>query len=92
MHYLEREDAAAQDVLLCIQTGKNVEDENRLKFEGDEFYFKDTQEMKESFGALPAEALKNTLKIADEIELEFSFDKMYCAYDIPASYEDAADF
>ncbi len=93
VHYLERSDAAAHDVLLCIQTGKNVEETNRLKFEGSEFYFKDTEEMKETFSTFPAEVLENTLKIAAEVELEFSFDRMYLpSYDLPPSYQDAGEY
>lgn len=93
VHYLERSDAAAHDVLLCIQTGKSVEDPNRLRFEGSEFYFKDAEEMKETFGDFPAEVLENTLKIAAEVELDFSFDKKYLpTYDIPSSYQDAGEY
>ncbi len=48
-HYLRKEDARAHDILLCIQTGKTVSDENRLRFESNEFYFKSPEEMKQSF-------------------------------------------
>ena len=93
VHYLERSDAAAHDVLLCIQTGKSVEDPNRLKFEGSEFYFKDAEEMKETFNTFPSEVLDNTLRIAAEVELDFSFDRMHLPpYDIPLSYRDAGEY
>ena len=93
VHYLERSDAAAHDVLLCIQTGKSVEDPNRLKFEGSEFYFKDAEEMKETFHTFPSEVLENTLRIAAEVELDFSFDRMHLPpYDIPPSYRDAGEY
>jgi DNA polymerase-3 subunit alpha len=93
VHYLEQEDARAHDVLLCIQTGKSVEDENRLKFEGNEFYFKDEEEMRAVFSDFPAEVFENTVKIADRIELEFSFGQMHLPpYAIPSSYENAGEY
>ncbi|MEW5921651.1 MAG: DNA polymerase III subunit alpha [Bacillota bacterium] len=93
VHYLEREDAEAHDVLLCIQTQKTVEDPNRLKFGGDGFYFKSGEEMKETFAAYPAEVLENTLKIAASCELEFDFDSIHLPpYDIPPSYKNAEEY
>lgn len=93
VHYLEKEDARAHDVLLCIQTGKSIEDENRLKFEGDEFYFKDEAEMRAAFADFPEEVLTNTVKIADRIELELSFGQLYLPpYSIPSSYTSAGDY
>jgi len=93
VHYLERGDASAHDVLLCIQTGKSVDDPNRLRFEGSEFYFKDAREMKEIFGDFPSQVLENTLKIASEVELEFSFGRRYLpSYDIPVNYRDAEEY
>ena len=71
-HYLRREDAATQDVLLCIQTGKTVDDENRLKFETDEFYVKSEAELRERFPQLD-EAFENTARIAERCNLEFEF-------------------
>lgn len=68
-HYLTREDAAAQEVLMCIQTGKTFEDEKRMKLSTSEFYFKSPQEMREAFSYVP-EACDNTLKIADACNLE----------------------
>ncbi|MBW2622014.1 MAG: DNA polymerase III subunit alpha, partial [Deltaproteobacteria bacterium] len=68
-HYLRRSDAEAHDVLLCIQTGKTVEDENRLRFENDEFYFKSPEEMSALFPEVP-EAIDNTLKISAECDVE----------------------
>ncbi len=93
VHYLEREDDRAHDVLLCIQTGKSIEDENRLKFEGSEYYFKDEKEMQAIFADYPAEVLSNTVKIAEQIELELSFDQMHLPpYTIPSSYTSAEDY
>jgi DNA polymerase-3 subunit alpha len=68
-HYLTRDDAAAQEVLMCIQTGKTLEDEKRMKLTTTEFYFKSAQEMREAFHYIP-EACNNTLKIADACNLE----------------------
>jgi DNA polymerase-3 subunit alpha len=68
-HYLTREDSAAQEVLMCIQTGKTFEDEKRMKLSTTEFYFKSAQEMREAFHYMP-EACNNTLKIADACNLE----------------------
>ncbi len=68
-HYLTREDAAAQEVLMCIQTGKTFEDEKRMKLSTTEFYFKSAQEMRQAF-SYAKEACDNTLKIADDCNLE----------------------
>jgi len=62
-HYLHHEDAHAQEVLLCIQTGKTMSDSHRMKFATDQFYFKTAREMAEVFGELP-EALSRTIDIA----------------------------
>ena len=71
-HYLRREDARAHDVLLCIQTGKTLADSQRMRFSSDEFYFKSAQEMESLFPRY-SEALENTLRIADECNLELRF-------------------
>ena len=63
-HYLNRGDSRVHDVLLCIQTGKTVKDDDRLKFSTDELYFKSPEEMVEKFNRFPG-AIENTLKIAD---------------------------
>ncbi len=68
-HYLERGDASAHDVLLCIGTGRTVTDENRLKFSTDQFYVKSPDEMYELWSDLP-EACENTLKIAERVDLQ----------------------
>lgn len=68
-HYLTREDAAAQEVLMCIQTGKTFEDEKRMKLTTTEFYLKSPQEMRQAFH-YAAEACDNTLRIADACNLE----------------------
>lgn len=70
-HYLNREDAKAHDILLCIQTGKTLKDEKRLRFSSDEFYFKSPLEMKEAFKDIP-EAIMNTRAIAERCNVEFN--------------------
>lgn len=71
-HYLTREDAAAQEVLLCVQTGKTLADENRMRLTTNEFFYKSPEEMRESFHYAP-EACDNTLKIADKCNIEFNW-------------------
>jgi DNA polymerase III subunit alpha len=68
-HYLDRKDAYAHEVLLCIQTGKTMEDQDRMRFQNDEFYFKSPDEMRELFADVP-EALENSLRIAERCNLE----------------------
>ncbi len=77
-HYLAPEDAESHDVLLCIQTGKMVEDEKRMRYEPQNFYVRSTEEMDALFGKYP-DALSNTQRIADACNLEFSFG----AYHLP---------
>lgn len=71
-HYLTRDDAAAQEVLMCIQTGKTFEDEKRMKLSTTEFYFKSAEEMRNAFH-YAKEACDNTLKIADACNLEIKW-------------------
>ncbi len=71
-HYIRREDATAQDVLMCIQTQTNINDENRMKFENDEFYIKSEEEMLSLFPDLP-EAVERTHEIAERCDVEFTF-------------------
>ena len=71
-HYLTREDARTQDVLMCIQMGKTVEEPGRMKFETEEFYVKSEAEMAALFPNCP-DALENTQKIADLCNVEFQF-------------------
>ncbi len=75
-HYLNKEDVRAHDVLLCIQTGKTVDDTQRLKFRTDQLYFKSKTEMHAAFKNYPG-ALENTVDIAKRCHLEFDFDN-YC--------------
>lgn len=82
-HYLSREDAHYQDVLLCIQTGKTLDEENRMHFETQEFYLKSEQEMRELFAYAP-EAVDNTFKIAEKCNFDFEFgEKHLPTYNVP---------
>ena len=71
-HYLRREDARAHEVLLCIQTGKTLNDTDRMRFSSDEFYFKSPDEMEALFAEYP-DALANTRRIAEQCNLEMRF-------------------
>ena len=71
-HYLNRDQAFAHEVLLCIQTGRTINDQGRFKFATDELYFKSPAEMKERFSDFP-EAIAETVKIADRCNLELKF-------------------
>lgn len=70
-HYLRKEDARAHDILLCIQTGKNVNDNNRLKFDSSEFYFKSPDEMKKAFRDIPS-AILATREIAERCNVDLA--------------------
>lgn len=74
VHYINREDASAHEILLCIQTAKTIDDSDRMKFPTDEFYLKSSEEMAELFDYIP-EAIENTNKIADMCNVEFEFNK-----------------
>lgn len=76
VHYVRKQDAAVQDVLLCIQTGKTLDEENRLKFATDEFYLKSAPEMERLFAEQP-EALRNTMAIAERCHVEFEFGRLH---------------
>ncbi|RMG72997.1 MAG: DNA polymerase III subunit alpha [Nitrospirae bacterium] len=69
-HYLNRADARAHEILLCIQTGKTLNHTDRMRFETDQLYFKSPDEMKRAFSEVP-EAIKNTIEIAERCNLEF---------------------
>ena len=71
-HYLRKEDSKMQSILICIQTGKTVQDADKLEFETDEFYLKSTEEMYDLFSIAP-DACENTVKIADMCNFDFEF-------------------
>ena len=85
-HYLRKEDAHMHDVLLCIQTGKTVEEENRMKFPTEEFYLKSEEELKALFPNVE-EAFENTVKIAEKCNLEFTFHEYHLpSFPVPEGY------
>ena len=82
-HYVEKSDAKYQDVLMCIQMEKTVNDPNRMSFETEEFYIKSPEEMTELFHFAP-EAISNTQKIADMCKVDFDFDTRHLpSFDVP---------
>jgi len=84
-HYLKREDAKAHDVLLCIQTGRKITDEDRMKFNSDDFYIKSPEEMAELFKFVP-EAVENTVRIAERCNVEIEFNKIHLPkFDVPGN-------
>ena len=88
LHYIKKEDAYPHDVLLCIQTGKTLDDENRLRFSTQEFYLKSPAEMATLFPDLP-ETVTNTLEIAERCDVTFEFGKTHLpVYEIPTGYDD----
>ncbi len=86
VHYTYAEDAKAHDILLCIQTGKKLADENRMRYEGGQYYVKSPEEMEKLF-PFALQALENTQKIADRcsVEIEFGVTKLP-KYDVPDGY------
>ncbi len=83
IHYVKREDAYAQDVLMCIQMDRTVDDPDRMKFETDQFYLKSPGEMQQLFSYIP-EALSNTVEIARRCHVDFDFDTRHLpSYDVP---------
>ena len=86
VHYTYADDAKAHDVLLCIQTGKKVNDEDRMRYEGGQYYVKSPEEMAQLF-PYALQALENTQKIAERcnVEIEFGVTKLP-KYDVPDGY------
>lgn len=83
-HYLRKEDARAHDILLCIQTGKTVKDEKRMRMSTNEFYFKSPDEMKQAFHSTP-DAILNTRMIAERCNLDFVLGRsLLPKYELPA--------
>lgn len=87
IHYVYEEDAKAHDILLCIQTNKKVADENRMRYEGGQYFVKSEEEMKELFPYVP-EAIENTHKIAERCNVEIVFgEQKVPKYDVPEGYD-----
>ena len=85
-HYLRQEDAQTQDVLLCIQTGKTVDDQNRMKFQTEEFYLKSEEELRKLFSGCE-EAFENTVRIAERCNVEFVFNEYHLpSFPVPAGF------
>ncbi len=83
VHYVNREDAQAQDVLLCIQTRNFLDDENRMKFATEEFYLKSAEEIAELFPEHP-EAMQNSLQIAEKCNVKLEFGTYHMpVFDLP---------
>lgn len=86
IHYIYDTDVEAHDILLCIQTGKKVSDENRMRYEGGQYYLKSPEEMAELF-PYAREALENTYKIAKRCEVEIVFGEYKLPkFDVPEGY------
>ena len=86
VHYTYSSDAEAHDILLCVQTGKSLKDENRMRYEGGQYYVKSEEEMRRLFPYAP-EAIENTGKIAERcnVEIEFGVTKLP-RFDVPDGY------
>ena len=91
-HYLKKEDYYNHEVLLCIQTGKRMTDEDRMSFETNDFYIKSPEEMEEYFKNIP-EALENTLEVANKCNVEFEFGHTILPnYDVPEEFKTHYDY
>ncbi len=88
VHFLDREDAEAHDVLLCIQTGKTINDADRMRFDSDEIYFKSGEEMAETFKDTP-EAISATVDIAERCNVELEVGRLHMPdFPVPDGYTD----
>ena len=86
-HYLDRADAKAHDILLCVQTQSTVDDENRMRHTVDEFYLKSPEEMEDAFAHVP-QALENAASIADSCNVELTLGENYLPiYQVPEGYD-----
>ena len=91
-HYLRKEDAYNHEVLLCIQTGKKMSDEDRMKMGADEFYVKSPEEMADYFKNIP-EAIENTVKIAQKCNFDFEFGNTKLPnYDVPPEFKTHTEY
>ncbi len=86
VHYVDKKDYKSHEILLCIQTGKTLADEQKMEFQTNEFYFKSQEEMYDIFSG-DEEALANTQKIADMCNVEFDFNSYHLPkYSVPSNY------
>ncbi|MFC1514444.1 DNA polymerase III subunit alpha [Candidatus Omnitrophota bacterium] len=85
VHYIDRNQSFAHEVLLCIQTQTTISDPTRMKLSSDQFYLRSAEEMKELFKELP-EAIRNTIEVADKCNLELDFSKLHLPkFPLPSS-------
>jgi DNA polymerase-3 subunit alpha len=85
-HYLKKEDSRPHDLMLCLQTGKTINEPNRMKFDTDQLYVKTTEEMATAFTEFP-NAVANTCRIADHCDLQLTLNKTYLPqYKVPEGY------
>ncbi len=92
VHYIRREDREAHEILLNVQSDKTLLDEDRRIYEGDQYYFKDPEEMAALFRDHP-EAVENTLKIAEEIDLELDLSQIHLpSFELPPGYTDPDEY
>ena len=91
-HYLKKEDYYNHEVLLCVQTGKRMTDEDRMSFSTNDYYIKSPDEIEEYFSNLP-EVLENTVKIAEKCNVEFEFGNTILPnYDVPEEFDTHYDY
>jgi len=91
-HYFTKEDSKLHDVLLCVQTGKTVDDPDRMRFDTDEFYLKSEAEMRDLFPDCP-EAIENTQVIAEQCKLDFEFGNYHLPeFKLPDGWDDGAKY
>ncbi len=92
LHYVRAEDAQTQDILLCVQTGKNIDDPKRMKFDSQHYYLKTADEMAALFGDVP-DALKNTMRIAEMCYIDLKFGQALLPdFPIPIGYKSPDDY
>ncbi|MGP8213953.1 MAG: DNA polymerase III subunit alpha [Bacteroidia bacterium] len=92
VHYVDLQDAEAQDILLCIQTGKDFDDPRRMRFDNDQFFLKTPNEMESIFKDIP-EALDNTAEIVSKIEpIKLKRDVLLPIYKLPEGFTDADEY
>ncbi len=91
-HFLRKEDAATHDILLCIGTGKMIDDVKRMRFDSDLFFYRSPEDMAKTFSYIP-EALKNTLEIAEKTNLEINTDQLLLPqFPVPAGFKTDAEY
>lgn len=91
-HYLEKEDALPHDILLCVNTGSLLEDENRFRFPSSEFYFKTKEEMNHLFGDVK-EAVENTMEVASKVEsMDLARDILLPAFPVPKEFNNENEY